>query len=312
MKHKNLIQRLIMPLSELEVYYQERRKYLFEKGKKLKNIRLREALYPVFALFLSIDRRFRKQEVEVLGGPQKYDGPVIYACTHIGENDLENIYEVLQRGCWWFVGDPCVLYKNISGLFVYLNGTIMMETQDKTDRHIAYLRSVELLKAGGSLMIYPEGARNGTENLPVMALFPGAAKMAMETDTKIVPVGIEQYDRHFIIKFGTALLPENYHGPKDLTKDLRDALAALKWDIWESQGLHLRVQMPAGYREQFHREFETRINPYDTLETIEKARFHSREEIEQKEAFAHLEKLNPCPANAFLFRKKDFYRESAR
>lgn len=275
MKHKNLIQRLIMPLSELEVYYQERRKYLFEKGKKLKNIRLREALYPVFALFLSIDRRFRKQEVEVLGG-------------------------------------PCVLYKNISGLFVYLNGTIMMETQDKTDRHIAYLRSVELLKAGGSLMIYPEGARNGTENLPVMALFSGAAKMAMETDTKIVPVGIEQYDRHFIIKFGTALLPENYHGPKDLTKDLRDALAALKWDIWESQGLHLRVQMPAGYREQFHREFETRIHPYDTLETIEKARFHSREEIEQKEAFAHLEKLNPCPANAFLFRKKDFYRESAR
>ena len=229
----------------------------------------------MFALFLSIDRRFRKQEVEVLGG-------------------------------------PCVLYKNISGLFVYLNGTIMMETQDKTDRHIAYLRSVELLKAGGSLMIYPEGARNGTENLPVMALFPGAAKMAMETDTKIVPVGIEQYDRHFIIKFGTALLPENYHGPKDLTKDLRDALAALKWDIWESQGLHLRVQMPAGYREQFHREFETRIHPYDTLETIEKARFHSREEIEQKEAFAHLEKLNPCPANAFLFRKKDFYRESAR
>ena len=210
------------------------------------------------------------------------------------------------------LGDPCVLYKNISGLFVYLNGTIMMETQDKTDRHIAYLRSVELLKAGGSLMIYPEGARNGTENLPVMALFPGAAKMAMETDTKIVPVGIEQYDRHFIIKFGTALLPENYHGPKDLTKDLRDALAALKWDIWESQGLHLRVQMPAGYREQFHREFETRIHPYDTLETIEKARFHSREEIEQKEAFAHLEKLNPCPANAFLFRKKDFYRESAR
>ena len=69
MKHKNLIQRLIMPLSELEVYYQERRKYLFEKGKKLKNIRLREALYPVFALFLSIDRRFRKQAVEVLGGP---------------------------------------------------------------------------------------------------------------------------------------------------------------------------------------------------------------------------------------------------
>lgn len=39
-------------------------------------------------------------------------------------------------------------------------------------------------------MIYPEGARNGSENLPVRPLFSGTAKMAMETDTPIVCVFI--------------------------------------------------------------------------------------------------------------------------
>lgn len=292
-----------MPLPELEVYYRERRKYRFEQQKRLKCIQIRKIFYPLFSKFLMLDRIFRKQTITVLGNPQKHTEPVIYACTHIGENDLENIYEVLRGGCWWFVGDPCVLYKSISGLLVYLNGCIMLETSDKEDRHIAYLRSVELLRAGGSLMIYPEGARNGTENLPVMKLFPGTAKMAMETNTKIVPIGIEQYDHRFVINFGDALLPEHFRSHTELTQTLRDALATLKWEIWEREGTQARSSLPENYREQFAKVFETRIHPYDTLESVERARFHTKEEIEQKDAFAHLKQLIPCRENAFLFCK---------
>lgn len=182
---------MTMLLPELEDYYMEQRKYQFEQGKKLKHIQFREALYPFFVKFLVVDRIFRKQTITVIGNQKKYKEPIIYACTHIGENDLENIFEVLNRGCWWFVGDPCVLYKSFSGLLLYLNGSIFLETHYREDRHIAYLRSVELLKGRGSLMIFPEGARNGTENLPVMPLFPGTAKMALETNTKIVSIVID-------------------------------------------------------------------------------------------------------------------------
>lgn len=303
MKHRNIIQRLKMPLLVIEEYYRERRKERFEQGKKLKHIRLREALYPVFIKFLAVDRLFRKQQITVLGRHNRDKGQFIFAGTHIGENDLENIYESLRRGCWWFVGDPCILYKNISGLLLYLNGSIFLETIDKDDRHIAYLRSVELLKGGGSLMIFPEGARNGSENLPVMPLFQGTAKMAMESNVKIVPVAIEQYAKRFVIKFGQALLPENYTEPMKLTQELRDALATLKWDIWGKEGVQSRSSLPQDYRERFHQEFEKRISPWDTLETIERARFHTKAEMEQQDAFAHLDQLIPSRANAFLFRK---------
>lgn len=295
---------MFMPLPELKQYYLEQRKARYENGEKLKHIQFREAMYPLFAKFLAVDRLFRKQRITVLGGHKKDDGQVIYACTHIGENDLENIFESLHRGCWWFVGDPCVLYKDISGLLLYLNGMILLELSDKGDRRIAYLRALELLKGGGSLMIFPEGARNGSENLPVMPLFQGTAKMAIETNVKVIPVAIEQYGKRFVIKFGEALLQGKYFAPTELTQALRDALASLKWDIWENEGIHSRSSLPWNYREHFHQEFEKRILPWDTPETVERSRFHTKAEMEQRDAFAHLEHLIPCRENSFLFRKR--------
>ena len=283
MKRKNIIQRLAMPLPELEVYYRERRKERFAQGKRLKNIQLREAFYPLFAVVLKLDRLFRKQKVTVIGNRKKYKEQVIFACTHTWENDLENIYEVLGRGCWWFVGDPCVLYKDISGLLLDLNGSIFLETDDKEDRHIAFLRSVELLKGGGSLMIFPEGARNGSENLPVMPLFSGTAKMAIESNVKIVPIAIEQFEKRFVINFGNELFPKDFDDNTSLTQRLRDDLATLKWEIWEQEGLFARGSLPEDYREQYIQTFAKRLAPWDTLESVERTRFHTKAEIEQKE-----------------------------
>lgn len=151
-------------------------------------------------------------------------------------------------------------------------------------------------------MIFPEGARNGTENLPVMPLFPGTAKMALETNTKIVSIVIDQYDKHFIIKFGKEILPESYNDHVELTQKLRDALATLKWEIWENEEIQQRKSLPEKYGQQFLKEFEKRIHPWDTLETVERTRFHTKAEIEQKAAFAYLKKLIPNKNNAFLFR----------
>ncbi len=300
----SFFKRMTMPLSELEIYYRQRRRYRMERGKKLRYISSREAFYPLFALFLKIDRHIRKQTIRILKESPKYTGQVIFACTHIGGEDLERLYEAFGRGCWWFVGDPCVLYKDLSGLLLYLNGSIFLDTKDKEDRHIAYLRSVELLKGGGSLMIFPEGARNGTEHLPVMPLFSGTAKMAMETNVKIVPVAIEQYAKRFVMKFGSELVPDNYNNHVDLTQDIRDVLATLKWDIWENEGIQSRSSLAADFRKQFLNEFKERIYPWDTLETIERTRYHTREEIVQREVENHWDKLIPCKENAFLFRKK--------
>lgn len=303
MEHKNVVQRISMPLTELEKYYCEQRKEYFAQGIRLKHIRLRKVFYPMFARLLMVDRLFRKQTITVLGEQKKYKEQVIFACTHIGENDVENIYEVLHHSCWWFVGDPCILYQRISGLLVYMNGCILLETGNKEDRHIAYQRSVELLQGGGSLMIFPEGARNGSENLPVMPLFSGTARMAMETHTRIVPVAVEQYEKRFVVKMGMEIYPDDFDHPDELTQALRDALATLKWEIWEREERMVRDRLPENCRERFREIFEQRIQPWNTPESVEQTRFHTKEELEQKDVLACWDRLIPRKENAFLLRK---------
>ena len=303
-RKKNMFQRTFMRISELEDYYRLLRKYRFDCGEKLKYIRLREALYPLFVKFVTLDRIARKQTITILGNQKKYKEQVIYACTHIGGDDCQRIFEAIRRGCWWFIGDPGGLYKEASGLLLHLNGCIMLDTSDKEDRHIAYLRGVELLKNGGTLMIYPEGARNGTENLPVMEMFQGTAKMAIETNTNIIPIAIEQYKNRFVINIGNEIFPNNFCNSVDLTQKLRDILATLKWEIWEREELLSRSSMIYNYGELFIKEFEARIYPYDTLESVERTRYHSCIPS-PKEAFAHLDRLIPCKENAFLFRKRN-------
>ena len=184
----------------------------------------------------------------------------------------------------------------------YHTEIIFWDTDDREDRRISYLRAVDLLKGGGSIMIYPEGARNGSENLPVMPLFPGTAKMSLKTDTPVVPVAIEQYDKRFVINFGRIIYPTNFQGRDELTQTIRDALATLKWEIWEREGVQTRSSLPGDYRKQFIKQFEERIYPYDTPATIERSRFHTREEMEQRDAFLFLDRLVPRWENAFLFR----------
>jgi hypothetical protein len=286
-----MIKLLKMSLTELEEYHRKRRNENYVNKRKLKAIHLRELFYPCFKLFLRIDRLLRKQKIILMGNKEKYKGQYIFACTHIGENDLENIYEVIGRGCWWFVGDPGFMYRDVSGLLVWLNGCFFCDLPYRDDCHIAFNRSVELLKKGGSLMIFPEGARNGSENLPVMKLFYGTARLSIQTGVKIVPVAIEQYKNDFVIKFGERISPDGFEGENDLTIFLRDTLATLKWDIWETKGLFNRCELPYNYGDMFLEDFEKKIHPYDTLETVERARYRSKEDIEYINLCKDLDKL---------------------
>ena len=83
-----------------------------------------------------------------------------------------------------------------------LNGVICLETRDEEDRHIAKETAVQLLLHGGNLLIYPEGAWNISENLPVAGLFSGTAEMAIRTGAEIVPVAVESYGKHMYAAVG--------------------------------------------------------------------------------------------------------------
>lgn len=149
-----------------------------------------------------------------------------------------------------------------------LNGVICLDLYDKEDRNIAKQTAISLLRKGGSLMIYPEGAWNITENLPVMPLFSGAAEMAIAANAEIVPLAIERYENHYYVAIGENLKYDGYTMEDKLllTEKLHDALVDLKWEIWEHMGLQSRGTIEKGYGKVFVEEI---INEKETSYTVQ-------------------------------------------
>ena len=308
--YTNWFARRKLPIEELVVYHAEQRKILFSKGKKLHGILLRKRIHPLVKLILKIDQLVSCEKVVVIRDlhTRKPNTPTIYACTHIGGNDIQRTFQVINDPAYLMLGDPGILYRMPIYWGLKLNGVIPLETTDREDRKIAYARAIELLKNGGNLLIYPEGAWNVSPNLVVMKTFTGTVRMAQETGAEIVPIALEQYGKTFYCNIG-----KNYCIPKDSPKsaaelnvELRNTLATLKWEIMEKQGSLSRKDIPVGYLDAFQAEIVGRCNygyGFSLKDALNEA-FHDKTITTQEQAFAYLGKLIPCKENAFLFDKR--------
>ena len=313
-----------MPLPELRAYYRGKRKCEFDENRPMGlQIKFRKRTRPLILGLLSFYFKFLNIEFVKMGEPcVEDDGPYIYACTHNYRLDFEVCFMAIRKSCWLFMGDPNETYKNFDGFLLWLNGVILMDTDYREDCRIGKETAIRLLQQGGSLLIYPEGAWNLSENLPVQKLYEGTAEMALRTGAKIIPMAMEQYGKRYVINTGKSLDPKEYdgylkpskstslkEGKRNLTDDLRDALAALRWDIWEKEPVMQRKKLPEDSSERLHREIMEQSENGYTEEEIERTRFHDRDENAMKEAESCLDRLIPNSENAFLLREA--YRRRA-
>lgn len=325
-KPKPFWKEIAMKKEDLADYYNAKRAYNYEQGKATKNMRWRKIIQPFIIKLMELDRKIvNKQTFEVLNNEQiDSDKPVIYAVTHIGKFDYQIISEVIRKHQIPFTGDPEVMYRTTDGYIMGLNGVIYCDTDNKEDRKTAYNTAVEYIKQGNNITIYPEGVWNITPNLLMLPLFSGVIKMAMETGVDIVPIAIEQYDNNFIINIG-----KNFEVPEPLSvteqqreeyielqkRKLRDEMAKLKWEIFESKEVEKRKDL-GNYLENYQNFVNTRLNEWFDKKTgknhydediIYKRIYKEKSITLTEDAFSHLEKINLNKDNAFLIGKNIEY-----
>ncbi len=304
----NLFQKRKMAIEELIGYECELRKLKYNNGDKLKGINLRKKIHCLVSMILKIDQLLSKEKIVILNDKHNTESnrSRIYACTHIGGNDIQRTFQVIKEPAYLMLGDPGILYKMIIYQGLRMNGVIPLETPDKKDRKIAYNRAIELLENGGNLLIYPEGAWNVTPNLVVMKLFNGTVRMAKETNSEIIPIAIEQYNETFYFNIG-----ENYTIDKDTLKsveelrdDLREKLATLKWEIMEREPFLKRKDIPENYLQEFQEKIVNRCNygyGFSLQDAINES-FHDKSVVDIKEVYDFLNTLEIGKHNAFLMK----------
>lgn len=295
--------------------YTEKANVLFEKLKAERKIYVNNhnkvsgyaksyVWHSILLPLLKLLRIINKQHITIIGDERvKTSAPVIYACTHIGFYDVMMLFESIKSPCWLFWGNPNEDLINLFGWMARKNGAILVDSYDKEDRKYAKKEAEMLLRQGGNLMIFPEGAWNVTDNEPVMNLFRGTVSMAINTKAEIVPVAIEQYGKEFLVNIGKNIVPICDDVILDSeNQKLRDTLATLKWEIWEKQSVQERVLLPENVRELFiNGVFEDAEGKY-TYQMIEAERFHDISITSRDEAFEFIKKLCPKKENAFLLK----------
>ena len=232
-------------------------------------------------------------------------GPFVYACSHVGWDDIQMTFESMHDHAWLFWGNP--EYRTLHYYVLLANGAVCVDTYHKADRGIAKETAIRLLQKGQSILIYPEGAWNIIPNLPVMKLFAGAAEMAASAGVDIVPIGISQSSTNeFFISFGEVISTSEYglEGKNELTQTLRDRIATEVWKTWEAQPRLIRKSLPPAAEQGFYDFLESQMHGVFTIKDCENERYHDRLTTSPDDAFAHLNNLIPCRENAFLFNKR--------
>ena len=304
----SFIKGLALSQDELDQYYiEQRRRYYDKYGAVPKFIKLHNFFHWLLLPCIMLLRKINGIKLTIICDERtKTKEPMVYACTHIGGVDIESAFEAIKDPCWLFLGDPREVYKNIDGFMLGLNGVICLDSKDKDDRRIAKETAIGLLQNGGSLMIFPEGAWNISVNRPVMGLFSGAADIAIQSKAQIVPVALECYGKHMYVAIGRNIdIAVTWQDKNELTSYLRDALATLKWRIFETVGAQSRKDIPENYRQTYidsiiNDNKDTSYTEQDVLDTM----FRDRSITTYDDVFNHLKTIPITKQTAFLFSKR--------
>lgn len=270
------------------------------RGKKITESRLticlKDLLHPMLIL---LTRTKVKCKVETVNSYQPLEKkPIIYAVNHSAFTDTPIMLQATKRS-YILAGKQNLDF--LDWLFFTLNGVIWVDRGDKAEMAASKEALLEYLRKGQSLLWFPEGTWNLTDNQLVMPVRWGIIDIARQADAQIIPVALD-YDREADlckVKFGTPMAGETLQDNRDAICSLRDTLASMIWEFVSQQPMLCRRDIDAN---RLKAERYSVLAEYPPLDWEYEQSFIYRPYTSPEEVFAHLKYLIPCRENAFLFR----------
>jgi 1-acyl-sn-glycerol-3-phosphate acyltransferase len=128
------------------------------------------------------------------------EGALIFAPNHVSYLDPIWVSIPIERPLRYMTWDK-MTKKPLLGWLIRAYGAFPVKVENGRGDRAALRHSLEHLREGGGLMIFPEGAR--TRDGILMPFKPGVIRLALDTDAPIVPVtiigGYDAYAPHHLI-----------------------------------------------------------------------------------------------------------------
>lgn len=193
-------------------------------------IKLRKIAYPMLNFII---KKNQDKEVKIVAYPNLQDDKAyIFAAGHSFPGEIASNLYAIDRNAYTLIGTTDQVDHNPQMYFLWINGLIYVNKLDTDSRKESYKKMVRVLNQNTSVLMFPEGVLNNSENLNCMPLYPGVYHLALETNKKVVPI-VSNYDYENQVILIAADDPMDFNGlsKKQALVKLRDNLATLRFNL---------------------------------------------------------------------------------
>lgn len=181
-------------------------------------------------LKLCTNRKIVMEQFPVLNKKEVY----IFCCNHSFDEDVISSLASTDRNAYMVQGTTHQMEHNPIFLAMWLNGMIYLDRMNQESRRSGVDKMKRILESGTSVILFPEGGYNNTENQLVQPLFASPYILSKELGVKVIPlitfndIGTDT----IFVRVGKPLNLGEYEKQEALAI-LRDEMSTLIWNIME-------------------------------------------------------------------------------
>lgn len=178
-------------------------------------------------------REQRNQKLYILNvNPTPAGKNAIYVVNHSCRYDFPIASEVINTHTCVLVGKQ-KLYL-LDYLAFLLNGVVWVDRESRESKKAAFQKMLSCMKKGLNMYVFPEATWNLTPSKPMLPMYWGVIDLAKKSGCPVIPLILEFRDNVCYAKFGEPIYCFPEDGKKARFAILEEAMATIKWDIWES------------------------------------------------------------------------------
>lgn len=203
-------------------------------------LRIRKIMNKSWHIFLKLGTT---RKIHIVDYPQLQKGKnYIFACNHSFDEDVISTLYAIDRNAYVLNGSTDQTEHNPNFFALWANGMIYVNRCDSESRRQAVQKMKRVLNAGNSIMLFPEGGYNNTEEKLINRLFAGPWLLAKECGTEVVPIiSFNDYgSKDIYISAGSPIQLDLYEKEEARTL-LRDAMATILWKLIEQLCLDMII-----------------------------------------------------------------------
>ena len=260
----------------------------------------------IFFLVRKMMSTTRNFEIEIFNKEKlENEGTVIYSVNHSNCHYVPTMAEIADEHFFLLAGVQRL--RLVDKIAFFLLGRLYVDRKNKESKNKTKQEMIDLVSKGNDLLIFPEGTWNVSPNKLTLPLNWGIIDIARVTKAVIKPINFEYIGDKCFVNVGDDIRVLENDTKEEKIEQLKEAMATLKWETIEKQGIFSRTSIT---EKDFECYTTDRYDEYKSLDVEYEQKIIRKEYDTFQDVFKHFNSIELNSDNAFLAKAQADYIEN--